>query len=483
MTKQRNRAVIYARISQDPLNKAEGVRRQVVEARALAESRGWTLVAEPFVDNDVSALRGAPRESYQAMMRLVEAGGTDRVITYHMSRLWRNRAERAKGLDTLRAAAVGLAAVKGPELDLTTATGRGMADVIGAFDTMESEIKAERVESAALQRAHEGRRNGTLPFGWTVVDGKDVEDPVEAPIVREVVDRLLAGDTLRGITADLNARGIPSPYGRAWGTTSVKKLAVREANAARRVYRGEVLDVDAAWPAIVDVDKHDRVRALMLDPARDLVRGASRRHLLTFGIGECGVCGGRLRASTVKRRRKVARERTPENPDGVVVDEHHLYVCDAKGCVGRNEARVDELVERVVVGWLERWDFAEFSRDDKGARELREKAAGVRARLVLVADDYADDRMTREQFLRLTDKHRVELDALDAEARRAAGPALEALEGLVGQPDMLKAWRATPLTRKRSVMAAMGLRVLVLPTRQGKGFDPESVRVERTVPA
>ena len=76
---------------------------------------------------------------------------------------------------------------------------------MGEFDTWESEIKSERIQAAAERRAHEGRTNGAVLYGWTrhhelspsgkVIGWKDVVDPEQAAIVREITDRVLAGDT------------------------------------------------------------------------------------------------------------------------------------------------------------------------------------------------------------------------------------------------------------------------------------------------
>jgi DNA invertase Pin-like site-specific DNA recombinase len=49
---------------------------------------------------------------------------------------------------------------------MTSAAGRMMAGILGEFDRAESEIKGERVARAALQRAHEGKANGAVLYGW-----------------------------------------------------------------------------------------------------------------------------------------------------------------------------------------------------------------------------------------------------------------------------------------------------------------------------
>ena len=45
-----------------------------------------------------------------------------------------------------------------------------------------------------------------------VVAWHDVEDPEpQAVVVREIVDRLLSGETIKGLVADLNGRELPPP--------------------------------------------------------------------------------------------------------------------------------------------------------------------------------------------------------------------------------------------------------------------------------
>lgn len=53
-------AAFYARISLDSRDTGLGVERQFKGCRALAKRKGW-VIAEEFVDNDVSANNGKPR--------------------------------------------------------------------------------------------------------------------------------------------------------------------------------------------------------------------------------------------------------------------------------------------------------------------------------------------------------------------------------------------------------------------------------------
>lgn len=488
------RAVLYARISEDDLGLERGVKRQLDDARSLAKTRGWRVVAE-YSDNDVSALNGAFRTGYTALMGSARTGDVDRIVVYQTSRLWRNRSERSEAIDALGKARVGIEAVRGPSFDLSSGYGRGMAGMLGEFDTMESEVKGERVARAAQTRAAEGHANGAVLYGWTrrhehndrgrVIAFHDDEDPVQAAIVREITDRLIEGDTLAAIRADLNARGIPAPGaawqfkskvraidnvdGTQWGRTSVKKLAMRPANAGLRVHhrgRPDEMVVDAAWPPIVPRERWERVVAILAAPTRVVERPASRQHLLTWGIGRCGVCGGHLRVASRGSQTYGSKAR--------------LYVCDARGCVGRNEASVDAFVAAVVIERLSQPDALDWlAGDDRLAQRATERADALRARLDVAADQYADAKITASMMERITAGLAPQIQAADEERRRHASTVpLDSIADLAG-PKAAQRWEAMPLTRRRALLQALGLAVVIdRVTRRGPGFDPRSVRVE-----
>ena len=199
---------------------------------------------------------------------------------------------------------------------------------------------------------------------------------------------------------------------------------------------------------------------------------------MTYGIGECGVCGSVLRQAVKRLTRKGAKTVTVSNPGGRVVTEHPLYVCDATGCVGRSQMRVDAFVDQVVVGRGKRPDAADLvAADDTAVAAAREKASAVRARLETAADEYAEGYITAEQLRRITAKLRPDAEAAEDEARRASGPRFGMVEELLG-PQVEARWRDLSVTRKRAVLEVLGVRVRILPTRKGAGFDPDSVDIE-----
>lgn len=504
------RVGIYCRISEDPREQEAGVKRQEKDGRALCALRSYE-VANVYVDNDISALKGDYRPEYERLLADVRAGKVTHIVCYMLSRLWRNRRERAEAIELFARMRVSITATKGGEVDLTSAAGRAFAGLIGEFDTMESEIKSERVASAAEGRAEEGRANGHVAYGWRrermrdandgVTAWWDVEDPEQAKIVREIVDRLLNGHSLTKIATDLTARQVPPPRAsllalgteitdaefeetekyrpQAWQHSTVRKIALRPANIGkrtrgvyeygkdgkRRLVRMEVIG-DAAWPALVDEDKHHRVVALLKDPGRVTSRSGLRKHLLSFGIGRCGICGGELRVKVYSgNARRTGRS---------------AYIClSPRSCTGRSQYQVDRLVGYLVCDFLARHDIAEtLVADDEAAKEARAKIATLRAKLQTVQDDYDDDLITREMYVRSVKRHRAELAEAEQAAKRSTrGVAHAALDELAG-PEAERRWKAMDTSRKRALLEALDTEVTLLPTKPGPGFKPESVRVQ-----
>ena len=286
--------------------------------------------------------------------------------------------------------------------------------------------------------------------------------PQQSEVIREGIERLLAGETLRGIVADLNARGSTAPRGTPWSGTALRQVLLRERNAARRVHKGTVIG-RAGWPAIVDDETFDRFVAMMTDPTRRTNSGPQVRHLLS-GLAKCGRCGGTLRGAAAHQ---YGQKRAPR-----------AYFCATCYRLRRKADAVDAVVEKALLGRLSRFDAPEdlFQADDEATSKARARFEVVEARLNIAADQFAEGTITGGQLQRITEKLRPELDAARSEVRRLQVQVSPELAKFTGA-DARNAWQEATVDQKRAVIDDL-LEVTILPSGAGRSFESDQVRID-----
>lgn len=454
------RAAAYTRISDDRAGQGLGVQRQREDCEKLIADRGWSLV-EVYTDNDQSAYRGKRRDAYEQLLDAVENGLVDVIVAWHPDRLHRSPVELERFIDLIERHGITVATVQGGEYDLTTAAGRMTARVVGAVARHESEHKSERLRRKHEELAAAGKLSGggTRPFGFE--DDRVTVRPSEAVVVVEMVRRLGAGESLRGIAVDLNSRGITTTTGRPWTQVVLRRLVTSPRIAGLRQHRGEIAAV-AAWPALVDRAEWEACRRLLLDPSRRPNRVA-RSYLLT-GHLYCGLCDAKL----------VARPRA---------DKTRCYVCARgpgfSGC-GKIRAIAETLEDWVVAALAGAIDDGGLASARAGAGDLSDAGVAgelttVEARLESLAEDYADGVMSRREWLaaksRLDDRRR----ALEAQVTR--GTQTAAL-GLLRGDTTADSWKALSFDQQRAVLAAAVDRITIGPAVKGRNFfDPSRVSI------
>lgn len=457
-------AAIYARISSDPDGTRMAITRQIEDCRAFAQRRRWQ-VADCYVDDDISAYSGRRRPEYERMLSDLGAGRVDGVIVYHLDRLHRRPRELEDFLDVCARAGVrDMACVTG-EIDLATHDGQFHARILGAVSRKESDDKSRRISRKHLEIARAGRVSGggARPYGYAEDRVTIVRE--EAAVIREMAQRILAGDSLRSVATDLNERGVPTVSGGEWRAHVVRKILLSGRISGQREHHGEILG-KAVWPGIVRPRQTLRLRALLGDPERR-TRRVPRRYLLT-SLLRCHACGHPLMARPIgDGRRRYGCAKAPGRP----------------GC-GGTFVLAEEVEDHIVQEVLERLSSPRFEaaagrrggQDDARAAEAQRLVDEAHARLEELAEVYGRGDITlREwQAARLPVTQRME----KAQVVLRRQTQTTALEAVLGQPDgPAAAFAALTLARKQAVIAAVMDHAEVGPAVRGRNhFDPSRVR-------
>jgi DNA invertase Pin-like site-specific DNA recombinase len=449
-------AAIYLRQSEDRDNNQLAVNRQREDCVKLCAERGWATTE--YTDDNVSATNGKRRPAYQRMLADIRAGLIDAVVAWDLDRLYRQPRELEDLIDLADQKHLVLATVGG-EADLSTDNGRLFARIKGAVAKSETDRKSARQKRANQQRAKAGRpTRSTVAFGYRQDGDALVLEPAEAMMIRDAYSAILAGGSLHTIAKGWNAAHVPTRRGNQWSGATVRQLLMSWRNAGLAVYRGEPVG-EGDWPPIVDRDVFDSVRAILTEPDRRIGGTSSGRKHLLSGIALCGRCGHTMGSATGPQQRRV-------------------YVCKACFGVTRDMERVDEMIEGIVVARLARPDAADLLISEKRAdiNELRDKAAALRARQDQAAGLFADGSITASQLKISTAKLAAQL--AEIESKMLDANRIRVFDGVIGTRAPGAVWDGLTLDRKRAIIDVL-MTVTIDPVgRAGRGFDPESVRIE-----
>jgi len=427
---------VYLRISRDPDGDELGVQRQRRECLELCNRRGWR-VATIHQDDDVSAFSGKNRPAYSELLRRIDAGQVRGVVAWHPDRLHRSPTELERFIEIVEANGAGVATVQGGDYDLSTASGRMGARIVGAVARHESEHKSERLRSKMAELRRDGKLTGggKRPYGYE--EDRLTIRAIEAEIIRELTRRALGGESLLSLGRDLNERGIPAGSGGPWALASVSRL-LRSLRIAGLRDNGGGREITAPWPAIITVRDHRQLLALLARNSRFGVR-SPRSYLLTGGLVRCGGCGAQMIGRNMAGR------------------PTYCCVTARGGCnkVFARAASVDEIVAAAVSaamdgsGLAERLDHLAGTHSDA----LLDAVGQQDERLREIEADYAGGELERGEYRRLRAAARGKLDELRAGIKPSPRAALD-----YGDEPLAKAWPALSTGRRRAILDRPDLR-------------------------
>ena len=141
------RAALYVRVSTD----RQTVENQTAKLSEIAKARGWSIVAT-FNDAGISGAKGRKdRPGLDDMLKQAQRGAFDVVMAWSIDRVGRSLIDLLGTIQHLEACKVDLY-LDQQAIDTTTAAGKLMFQVTGAFAEFERSMIRERVH-AGLKRA------------------------------------------------------------------------------------------------------------------------------------------------------------------------------------------------------------------------------------------------------------------------------------------------------------------------------------------
>lgn len=443
-------ALLYGRASRDPKKKGRSVGDQIDSGRDLCDAHGWPIAEVFDQDVDRSASRHArrKRKDFEALLDAIQAGRGRIVVAWEASRYYRDIEAYIRLRNACMAANV-LLCYNARVFDLSKSEDRQAT----AQDALKAEGEAddirERVLRTTRSHAKKGLPHGRILFGYTRRYDPDTGDLIEqaehpqhGAVVREIFERVAAGETEYSIVQDLKARGDRLP-GIPWDYYHLPSMLRNVGYKGRRVFQGKDVG-EAAWPAIVPEELFDAVQAIVRNERRKTVRDWSVKHLLS-GVARCGECEGRPSLRSGRAR------------------GYNVYQCSVAFDTQMREEKLDAYVEEAVVSWLaSKASVAAFQ------SELQERrAAAARARKAALEQQLEEAREQAKKFrpdntpmlsiaalVGIEEGLLPQIAAAEEEAQVNTAPPL--VRRLIGNPQVDMIWNdELSIEQRRSVLRAI----------------------------
>jgi site-specific DNA recombinase len=293
-------------------------------ARRECEIVGWAD------DLDISATKYPPKKRPKLKVWLEQRlDEFDEIIFWRLDRFVRKPGDLAQMIDWAREHRKGLVSAT-EQFDLDDPWGEAIAYITAIFARMESVNTSIRV--AGSHKALRERKRwggGNPPYGYTIAPNPDgpghvlVLDLEAAVIIREAVNRVIAGEALNSIVADFNRRQLlcPRDYQRAlaiakatdqaeqaaarpvrnspWRGPTLNSILRSPALLGYVVHKGKQVEGDDGMPLtlavpIISETRWDSLQRALSDPARSVRKERTQSPSLLLRVAHCALCGQRL---------------------------------------------------------------------------------------------------------------------------------------------------------------------------------------------
>jgi len=223
------KVIAYTRVSTlGQAEDGESLERQAARIKAYCEAKG--LEQPEIISDEGQSGFKSNREGFQKLVALCESKQVKTVIVYDLSRLSRSVRDTLEFIeDTINKNGIEFVSLLN-DIDTSTPTGKAFLGITAIFNQLyRDEISYKTKEALSHKRAKHEKTGGTVPFGFSLVDGvKLIPLPGEFETQKMMHTLRQQGHSLREIAAILTSKGVATKTGKGgWQHRVVKDILDR----------------------------------------------------------------------------------------------------------------------------------------------------------------------------------------------------------------------------------------------------------------
>lgn len=187
---------------------------------------GWEYVGI-YADEALTGTKDN-RENFQRLLLDCKNNKVDMIITKSISRFARNTLTLLETVRELKSLGIDVY-FEEQNIHTQSPDGELMLTILAGYAQEESLSASENQKWRIRQNFQNGKiTNVRRFFGYKIVDGELVVDPITASVVKEIFKRAVDGESFGSIARSLNERGIKGTNGGRWKTGHIADLLGNE---------------------------------------------------------------------------------------------------------------------------------------------------------------------------------------------------------------------------------------------------------------
>src|SRR3989339_1668470 len=287
--------IIYCRKSTDEATKQVlSIESQVAELKEFAKSNNL-FVTEIITESKTAKEPG--REKFNSMLKSIEEGKANAILSWHADRLARNSVDGGKNIYFLDIGKI--VDLKFPTFWFdNTPQGKFMINIAFGQSKYYIDNLSENVKRGLRQKVRNGEKPGLAPIGYLNDRNKHtiVPDPERFDFVKEMFQLYATGEySLKALQKMMYDKGLHRKTNKAYSFSVIQRILQTPFYYGLFCFKGELYQ-GVHEPAI-SKKLFDKVQQILKDKSRP----KKRKHSFLFrGLLSCAECGCAITAETQK---------------------------------------------------------------------------------------------------------------------------------------------------------------------------------------
>ena len=331
---------IYTRVSSES-QVLEGKSLEWQEHELMEYARLHNLnVVDKYIERGVSGENFKKRPQFTRLLNDVKKGKINNILVYKVDRLGRSVETNSIICKTLIDNNCTLTTSAFGVIELETAFGSFMYNILSALSQFEVDNLSERVSSGKKQRVRDGLYlNSYNVYGYDsyydVYCGERLlrVNDYECNIVNEIFNMYLNGYSMNKIAEYLTDNNVQCKRGGNWCQSTIYQILTNRLYIGKVVYNGkkkcDQFENDGRHQAIVSLDLFEKVNDLIQKRKRDTTKKYPNEYSYFTPVLKCCYCNSTLKPKQTKAKDKNSVRYYCKNKDCILKSIKHINLEDS----------------------------------------------------------------------------------------------------------------------------------------------------------